>query len=299
MRRPGLQISNHEIRLINPADFRIMAVTGNDGVGKLLEFNLEHAGYQIKMCKTYPEVVAILDTWIPDILILDEELENMHPKDFLENFYNHSLCRECFTLYLPHTSNPDCWVWNLYNAGKICCMLEPPFHPFELLTMLRRIFIFHLNSTSLAMRRSSKIQQSQTQDDSFDPGDFRILIASSEEEVRSLLQNMLKKGGYETELCKSYVKGEEILERLLPDILILDDSLEDTDAETFYLKYNKHPLSRNCLTIYVRNDNSRPPLWVYPSFASGRICLIINKKRNEFNILNSLKLCIAESRKRS
>ena len=301
-----MQKLTEPIRLINPPDFRVMTVSGNEEIKNLIELTLKHAGYQIKICKTYPEVVSILEEWIPDVLILDNELENMEARVFFENFYKIPDCRSARTIYFsPIAGTAPSWVFNPNNIGKICGITSKPFNPLEILSFLRRIFLSHFNSISLTKRRSSGIQHSKSSDDSFDTGDFRILIASGDEETRSLLQDKLEMAGYETDLCKNYAEAEEILKRWPPDVLILDDSLEDTDAETFYSRYYTHPLSKNCLTVYIdttiyqRNPDPPAPFWVYPGVASGRICSIIDMKSIGYDILSRLKQSLLESRKRS
>ena len=85
----------------------------------------------------------------------------------------------------------------------------------------------------------------------------RILIVDDEAPLRALVRHFLEKGGFEVTEAESALEVLQIIERELPDLMLLDVSMPEMDGFQLAAMLKENPEVRR-----VPKINSWPSTWV-------------------------------------
>ncbi len=117
---------------------KILAVDDEKNIVRLVQVNLERAGYKVITAGDGKEALKKVADEKPDLIVLDVMMPYMDGFEVLQN-----LRRNPATRFLPvimlTAKTQDADVFRGWQSG-VDCYLTKPFNPVELLSFVKRIF---------------------------------------------------------------------------------------------------------------------------------------------------------------
>ena len=116
---------------------RVLIVEDDDAIIELLRFLLEHEGLEIEVAKDGLDALTRLETWTPDLVLLDLHLPKLEGMDVLWEIRQHPQWRNIPVVIISVDSSPQTMLqgWRL----GVDSYFVKPFDPDELLRVVRRI----------------------------------------------------------------------------------------------------------------------------------------------------------------
>jgi len=120
---------------------KIMAVDDERHIVRLIQVNLERAGYQVVTAFDGPEALKKVDTEKPDLIVLDVMMPKMDGFEVLKRLQANPESREIPIIMLTAKAQ-DADVFRGWSSG-VSAYLTKPFNPLELITFVKRILSGH------------------------------------------------------------------------------------------------------------------------------------------------------------
>lgn len=117
---------------------KILAVDDEKHIVRLIQVNLERAGYQVVTAFDGVEALKKVQEENPDLVVLDVMMPQMDGFETLKNLKANPQTRDIPVIMLTAKAQ-DADVFRGWQSG-VDCYLTKPFNPLELLTFVKRIF---------------------------------------------------------------------------------------------------------------------------------------------------------------
>lgn len=117
---------------------KILAVDDERHIVRLVEVNLQRAGYQVVTAFDGREALEKVKSEKPDLVVLDVMMPYMDGFEVLKNLKADPVLAEIPVIMLTAKAQ-DADVFRGWQSG-VDCYLTKPFNPMELLTFVKRIF---------------------------------------------------------------------------------------------------------------------------------------------------------------
>ena len=117
---------------------KILACDDEKNIVKLIQVNLERAGFQVITAFDGKEALHKVLHEHPDLVVLDVMMPYMDGFEVLQNLRRHAQTRDIPVIMLTAKSQ-DQDVFKGWQSG-VDCYLTKPFNPAELLSFVKRIF---------------------------------------------------------------------------------------------------------------------------------------------------------------
>lgn len=117
---------------------KILAVDDERHIVRLVEVNLQRAGYEVVTAYDGREALEKVKAENPDLVVLDVMMPFMDGFEVLKNLKADPSTAEIPVIMLTAKAQ-DADVFRGWQSG-VDCYLTKPFNPMELLTFVKRIF---------------------------------------------------------------------------------------------------------------------------------------------------------------
>ena len=117
---------------------KILAVDDERHIVRLVEVNLQRAGYDVVTAYDGREALEKVKAESPDLIVLDVMMPYMDGFEVLKNLKADPVTAEIPVIMLTAKAQ-DADVFRGWQSG-VDCYLTKPFNPMELLTFVKRIF---------------------------------------------------------------------------------------------------------------------------------------------------------------
>jgi two-component system alkaline phosphatase synthesis response regulator PhoP len=117
---------------------KILAVDDEKHIVRLIQVNLERAGYEVITANDGKEALDMVAAEQPDLVVLDVMMPVMDGFETLRNLKANPATREIPVIMLTAKAQ-DADVFRGWQSG-VDCYLTKPFNPMELLSFVKRIF---------------------------------------------------------------------------------------------------------------------------------------------------------------
>jgi two-component system alkaline phosphatase synthesis response regulator PhoP/two-component system response regulator VicR len=121
-----------------PLAKKILAVDDERHIVRLIQVNLERAGYQVVTAFDGPEALKKVESEKPDLVVLDVMMPKMDGFEVLKRLQANPETREVPVIMLTAKAQ-DADVFRGWASG-VSAYLTKPFNPLELITFVKRIF---------------------------------------------------------------------------------------------------------------------------------------------------------------
>lgn len=116
---------------------KVLAVDDERHIVRLIQVNLERAGYQVATAFDGPEALKKVETDKPDLIVLDVMMPRMDGFEVLKRLQANPETREIPVVMLTAKAQ-DADVFRGWSSG-VSAYLTKPFNPLELITFVKRI----------------------------------------------------------------------------------------------------------------------------------------------------------------
>ncbi len=117
---------------------KILAVDDEKHIVRLVQVNLERAGYEVVTANDGKEALQKVQDENPDLVVLDVMMPYMDGFEVLQNLRRNPATRDIPVIMLTAKAQ-DADVFKGWQSG-VDCYLTKPFNPMELLSFVKRIF---------------------------------------------------------------------------------------------------------------------------------------------------------------
>jgi two-component system alkaline phosphatase synthesis response regulator PhoP/two-component system response regulator VicR len=117
---------------------KILAVDDEKHIVRLVQVNLERAGYEVVIANDGKEALEKVQAENPDLVVLDVMMPYMDGFEVLQNLRRNPATRDIPVIMLTAKAQ-DADVFKGWQSG-VDCYLTKPFNPMELLSFVKRIF---------------------------------------------------------------------------------------------------------------------------------------------------------------
>ena len=117
---------------------KILAVDDEKHIVRLVQVNLERAGYTVVTANDGKEALQKVADENPDLVVLDVMMPYMDGFEVLQNLRRSPATRDIPVIMLTAKAQ-DADVFKGWQSG-VDCYLTKPFNPMELLSFVKRIF---------------------------------------------------------------------------------------------------------------------------------------------------------------
>ena len=121
-----------------PQQRKILAVDDERHIVRLIQVNLERAGYQVMTAFDGPEALKKVEAEKPDLIVLDVMMPRMDGFEVLKRLKAKPETSEIPVIMLTAKAQ-DADVFRGWSSG-VSAYLTKPFNPLELITFVKRIF---------------------------------------------------------------------------------------------------------------------------------------------------------------
>ncbi|UCH34422.1 MAG: response regulator [Armatimonadota bacterium] len=121
-----------------PKQKKILAVDDERHIVRLVQVNLERAGYQVVSAFDGKEALKKVASDKPDLIVLDVMMPHMDGFEVLKRLKSDDKTKNIPVVMLTAKAQ-DADVFRGWASG-VDCYLTKPFNPLELLTFVKRIF---------------------------------------------------------------------------------------------------------------------------------------------------------------
>jgi len=117
---------------------KILVVDDERHIVRLIQVNLERAGYQVVSAFDGKEALRKVDSEKPDLVVLDVMMPHMDGFEVLKRMQANPATRSIPVIMLTAKAQ-DADVFRGWSSG-VSAYLTKPFNPLELLSFIKRIF---------------------------------------------------------------------------------------------------------------------------------------------------------------
>jgi two-component system alkaline phosphatase synthesis response regulator PhoP/two-component system response regulator VicR len=117
---------------------RVLVVDDEKPIARLLQVNLEQAGYEVAIAHDGRDALKKLDSFLPELLVLDIAMPYADGFEILEILRSDPSSKDLPVVFLTaKTQEYD--IFRGYQSG-VDCYLTKPFEPIDVVTIVHRIF---------------------------------------------------------------------------------------------------------------------------------------------------------------
>jgi len=120
------------------AKLKILAVDDERHIVRLVQVNLERAGYEVVTAFDGREALEKVESERPDLVVLDVMMPYMDGFEVLQTLRKNQSTRDLPVIMLTAKAQ-DADVFRGWQSG-VDCYLTKPFNPMELIAFVKRIF---------------------------------------------------------------------------------------------------------------------------------------------------------------
>lgn len=120
------------------AKYKILAVDDERHIVRLVQVNLERAGYEVVTAFDGREALEKVQSEQPDLVVLDVMMPYMDGFEVLQTLRKNQSTRDLPVIMLTAKAQ-DADVFRGWQSG-VDCYLTKPFNPMELIAFVKRIF---------------------------------------------------------------------------------------------------------------------------------------------------------------
>jgi two-component system alkaline phosphatase synthesis response regulator PhoP/two-component system response regulator VicR len=117
---------------------KILAVDDEINIVRLVQVNLERAGFTVVTANDGKEALQMVQDENPDLVVLDVMMPYMDGFEVLQTLRRNPATRDIPVIMLTAKAQ-DADVFKGWQSG-VDCYLTKPFNPMELLSFVKRIF---------------------------------------------------------------------------------------------------------------------------------------------------------------
>jgi two-component system alkaline phosphatase synthesis response regulator PhoP len=117
---------------------KILAVDDERHIVRLVQVNLERAGYEVVTAFDGKDALEKVASEQPDLVVLDVMMPYMDGFEVLQNLRKNQATRDLPVIMLTAKAQ-DADVFRGWQSG-VDCYLTKPFNPMELISFVKRIF---------------------------------------------------------------------------------------------------------------------------------------------------------------
>jgi two-component system alkaline phosphatase synthesis response regulator PhoP len=117
---------------------KILAVDDERHIVRLVQVNLERAGYEVVTAFDGKDALEKVEAENPDLVVLDVMMPYMDGFEVLQQLRKNPSTRELPVIMLTAKAQ-DADVFRGWQSG-VDCYLTKPFNPMELISFVKRIF---------------------------------------------------------------------------------------------------------------------------------------------------------------
>jgi two-component system alkaline phosphatase synthesis response regulator PhoP/two-component system response regulator VicR len=117
---------------------RVLVVDDEKPITRLLQVNLEQAGYEVAVAHDGRDALKKLDSFEPELLILDIAMPYADGFEILEILRSDPASKDLPVVFLTAKSQ-ERDIFRGYQTG-VDCYLTKPFEPSDVITVVNRIF---------------------------------------------------------------------------------------------------------------------------------------------------------------
>ncbi len=117
---------------------KILAVDDERHIVRLVQVNLQRAGYEVVTAYDGKEALEKVASEQPDLIVLDVMMPYMDGFEVLQNLRKNMSTRDLPVIMLTAKAQ-DADVFRGWQSG-VDCYLTKPFNPMELISFVKRIF---------------------------------------------------------------------------------------------------------------------------------------------------------------
>lgn len=117
---------------------KILVVDDEKHIVRLVQVNLERAGYEVVTAYDGEEALQKVKQERPDLIVLDVMMPKMDGFEVMKHLKADPTTRDIPVIMLTAKAQ-DADVFRGWQTG-VDCYLTKPFNPLELLTFIRRVF---------------------------------------------------------------------------------------------------------------------------------------------------------------
>lgn len=117
---------------------KILAVDDERHIVRLVQVNLERAGYEVVTAFDGKDALEKVASEQPDLVVLDVMMPYMDGFEVLQNLRKNPSTRDLPVIMLTAKAQ-DADVFRGWQSG-VDCYLTKPFNPMELISFVKRIF---------------------------------------------------------------------------------------------------------------------------------------------------------------
>ncbi len=117
---------------------KILAVDDEKHIVRLIQVNLERAGYEVVTANDGLQALEVVAKETPDLIVLDWMMPQLNGMETLKRLKQNDTTKDIPVIMLTAKSQ-DVDVLRGWQSG-VDCYLTKPFNPMELLTFVKRIF---------------------------------------------------------------------------------------------------------------------------------------------------------------
>lgn len=117
---------------------KILAVDDERHIVRLVQVNLERAGFEVVTAFDGKEALEKVESENPDLVVLDVMMPYMDGFEVLKELRKNQATRSLPVIMLTAKAQ-DADVFRGWQSG-VDCYLTKPFNPMELITFVKRIF---------------------------------------------------------------------------------------------------------------------------------------------------------------
>ncbi len=117
---------------------RVLVVDDEKPIARLVQVNLEQAGYEVAVAHDGREALKKLDSFQPELLVLDIAMPYADGFEILEIIKSDPTSKDLPVVFLTAKSQEHD-IFRGYQSG-VDCYLTKPFEPNDVVTVVRRIF---------------------------------------------------------------------------------------------------------------------------------------------------------------
>jgi len=117
---------------------KILVVDDERPIVRLVQVNLEHAGYEVVTAYDGKEALEKVEQEKPDLIVLDVMMPQMDGFEVMQRLQANPKTRNIPVIMLTAKAQ-DADVFRGWQSG-VTLYLTKPFSPFELISFVRRIF---------------------------------------------------------------------------------------------------------------------------------------------------------------
>lgn len=200
---------------------KILLVEDERSLADLLEVKLKKEGYQVEVAYDGEEGYQKITEFKPDLILLDIVMPKMDGYEVLEKMNENGIK---IPVIIISNSGQPVEIEKTKKLGAVDCLIKAEFDPFEVMTKIKN----YLNDGDTGLNNLViKPIQSTVK---VAPIGVKVLLVEDEAFLREICSKKLANSGFEVYTALDGEQALQYVEKVLPDIVLLDIILPAIDG---------------------------------------------------------------------